>query len=529
MAITIFTEPDDIVAAYRPVRWEVQSDRVGIENYIINAVTSGTGAFARYENNLAQAHNFLVGDIVTGSTFTVGAYNVRQVVTVIVDAFKFETNIAFVSSDVGTFNMQLNNANFQIKSELFAINDETIKSIVGVTNPGGGNIDVEITNHGYVFTDLIEITNTTSYNGFFEILGAIGLDKFRVQATFVATETGNAQKLTLIGSKTQQLITVGSDDIFRFDESNFLQNITSFSLSPIGSSDIITPNNQSLKDYIIRFTEQFDDENGLIKDEDTLLSSIGTKKATNITLQHEEVQDLTVFTQDNTSKRFLTNIPANQLVSRSEHIQLSFLTSESQIRVERIQFDAAGASFTTILDTETIVNNRGIALIDASNLASDTVRFQIRLTDFAFAVKSETIQFLVDERCYDSPVRLWFLNRLGGMDAFTLTGHQKDEVRIKSSSYQRLIQQGFVKQDRGETTLGVNTDELFEVWTDFISREQGVWLAELFTSPVIFKQKGTDFIPIVAVSTRMNPFDGDTLVQVKFTYKLSNEVIIQSN
>ena len=280
MAITLTTEPADIVASYRPVEWEVTSDRFGGGVHPVSSASSGGGGVARY-TNATITHNFVVGDVITGTTFATAQYNVRQEITAIIDTKTYETNVAFVSTDTGT--MTRTNDRFQIKADIFATDTEPLKTIEQIS-ASAGQIRIDITDHGYSVGDFIEIVGTTSYDGFHKIASVVSTISFKVALAFVADEAGTVQKLSTIGTTSRQSVLVAGVDTFRFDISTYIQSLVTFDLPVATGNDISTPNPGSIKVYIIKFIEQFNDKDGLLQDKDTLESSLGDKFTTNITL-----------------------------------------------------------------------------------------------------------------------------------------------------------------------------------------------------------------------------------------------------
>lgn len=527
MAITLTTSPANIVSPYRQVLWEVTSDRFGGGVHPVSNVSSGTGAFARYTNTGFITHNFTVGDIITGSTFSDDEYNVRQVVTVIIDTETYETDVQFVSDNAGT--MTRTNDGFQVKGEVYGNDIEPLKTILQIS-ASSGKIRIDITDHGYEVGDFVEVSGTTSYDDYYQVFSVPNPGSFVVAIAFVADEAGFVQKLTLIGSKIQQAIVVGGVDTFRFDFANLLQSIVQFDLIPIGGSAITTPNRGSLKPYVIQFIEQYDDVDGFIQDQDELIGTLGAKEIVNITLQHTEVQSLTKYTQDNISKEFLTTMPVDrELVGRGEHVTLAFLTNEVSLKTELREFDEAGGLTITIGSVTPIVENRGIIMIDVSTMLTTTVRFTMRLLTPANLVVSSTIQWFIDERCYPDPKRIWWLNRAGDFDQYTFTGNKNESSVNESTSYGRLIQQGFSVQDRGTTTLGVKSEDRTTVFSDFITEEQWDWLRHLYSSIEIYEQVGTELRPITLTTRSQRGPRGDELIKVRLSYVPANEPIIQRN
>lgn len=523
MAVTIFATPATEVSGYRPILWDVQSDRLPVALQLVGSVVSGTGGFARYAG--AIDHGFIVGDIVTGTIFTVGQYNVRQEVTVIVDSKTFETTIAFVSGSTGF--MTRTNDGFQVKGEVFAILNESVKSIDAVVDSSGKAL-FGVVAHGYSVGDFVEISGTTSYNGLEEVTIVPSANTFETAKNFVANETGSVQKLTQLGSKRVSAIQIGSDDLFRFNFQNSLRAAVSGDLAPTGANAIISPNENSIKDYITRFTEEYNDVSGLLQSHDKTLGSV--RKVTNITLQHEEAQNLSVFLQDNDSKRFLTNLPDLYKVLRTGHLQLGFLTNLGNAKFRIRQFDDTGAEISNVISgSETIEGRRGTIRIAVSSMMATAVKFSVRLLSASDLDRSVERTFVIDDTCFTNEVEIYFLNLLGAYDSFVFTGDRREAPRSKKTQFEKILSKGFSTQDRGITTLGVATGKRFEIFGRFIDEETALWLEELESSPDVLQLKGSNYIPLVNVSFAGRTVNEPSISMPKIRYQEANAPIIQDN
>ena len=151
------------------------------------------------------------------------------------------------------------------------------------------------------------------------------------------------------------------------------------------------------------------------------------------------------------------------------------------------------------------------------------------LLNVSNTIKSEVVQWFIDDRCHPDPKRIWFLNRAGEFDQFTYRGHKSESGANESTQYERLVEQGFAVQDRGSTTLGVTSKDATTVFSDFITEEQWVWLRELYSSPEIYEQVGTEFRPITLTNRNVRGPRGDNLIQLQLSYVPSNDNIIQRN
>jgi len=115
MATTVVTEPDAYSGARKPLRFVCTNDiyDVSTNSEAVSAVANNGSGKCRYS---IATHNFKVGDVLTGSTFTPATtYNVRQTVTA-TNAVYVDTDVDFDVNDTGTLTRI--NDNFQMKGVL---------------------------------------------------------------------------------------------------------------------------------------------------------------------------------------------------------------------------------------------------------------------------------------------------------------------------------------------------------------------------------------------------------------------------
>ena len=521
MAVTIFSTPASEVSGYRPIIWDIQSDRFGEQIATVTAIADDGGGFAKYTTS--PAHSILVGDVVTPNMFAT-VYNVRQTVTA-VTATTITTDFVFSVTSTGP--LTRTNTGFQIRGDVFAFLGEPVKSIDLVAD-GSPDAIFNVVEHRYVVGDFVQITGTASYNAFVAVTEVTGPDAFKTGQAFAGSETGSVQQLTLVGQKLVSAIRVGSDDLFRFNFQNFLRSIVTSDLAATGGNAILTPNDNSIKDYKTRFTEQYDDAAGLLQSKDQILGD--TKKVTNITLQHEETQDLARFLVDTSAKLFLTNVPNLHKVLRTGHLQLGFLTNLATIKFKIVQFDDVGAIVGTAISAgDTIVGKRGTLRIDVSSMVATAVRFTVQLLTSGAAANSEVKTFLIDDICHENEIEIYFLNLLGAFDSFVFTGHRREAPRSRKTEFDKLLPKTFATQDRGRTTLGVKTGKRFEIFGPFITDEESLWLEELESSPDVLQLKGSDYVPLIAMRFRGRTIDEPSIAMPRIQYELANAPIIQDN
>ena len=528
MAITVTLLPAAKQVAYRPVIIEATSDRDGAFVYTVTVTSSGTGGKARY----AMATQPVVGDIVTGSGFTGASvvYNVRQTVMVVVTGGSgyIETDLAFVTGATGSGTMTRTNDAFQLKGET-RIYDEPLFTIASIIYDTASTIRITLTAiHGYSAGMVVLVSGTTDYNGIFTILSIPSTYAFIITEVYTSNQAGQVRRYKIVGSKRQSAILINSVATFRFSIDNFLRTSLAPDLISNIGANIYTPTLNAIKWYSLHLTEEFDDKDGLLKTGDENFST--EKQAIRAALQHLETQNLNAFLTPATTRRFLTNAPKTQVIRVGEEVQLSFITDNTPLRIAYEQFNLAGVSLgVAYLNQVTIIDGRGIAPVNSNVFNSAHSKVVIWLDNTAPLQVSEKRTFVMDSKCYPKSIRVLFENTLGGFDAYTFTGAYKEITSNKKTNFKKDLGITFAISDRGDTTLGIDADSIFEIYSDLLTNETGVWLSELLNSPNVFIQSGADYIPIIILNTSETIYDITIPIQIKLQYKYANNLITISN
>lgn len=354
-------------------------------------------------------------------------------------------------------------------------------------------------------------------------------DNFQIRAE-IRTEPGPVK----IGDKIATVIDVGGNDRFRFNPANMLTSVISHDLEPVGGTNLITPNDNSILIYSIKYFEEFNDADGLLQQRGNITESI--KFGLNATRQYLDAdQTLDEYVIDTVAEhKFLTNAPLTQKIALTEEAQLSFLfdvAGAARIRAER--YDGSGSLHDTITlanvtpDTFRMIAPINDTLFDVATLP-DISKIIVWIIDASANQMTEKRTFVIDRQCPAHPVRFQFLNLLGGFDPYTFTGHRKETVRTQQIPFSKSLGLSFSIGDRGLSTLAVKSKFIREVRSDFLNEEDRIWLTELFTSTEIFIQEGTDLIPVVRSTVQMKFIDDGGLTQLRIRYEMPKR-IIQTN
>lgn len=523
MAITINTAPVLLNAAYHPIIFEVSSDRYASDVYSITSVSSGTGAFARYA---VASHTYKVGDIVTGSAFTStsAAYNVRQTVTVISGSY-FETDLAFVTGGTGAGTMTRTNDNFQMKCETLAF-DLDKKTITNCGNNGGFAQFTTSATHFFSVGSVVYIQDTASgnYDGIATVTAVTSNTFITDQAYIATTSVGGVRDSRVVGSKFQSVVTISGTPQFRMNCAGHLESIMSLDLFDSEPTNIQTPLPNSLKLFAIRFTESYDDVDGLYTESDLKYSSVAT--ATRAVLQRVDGVNINSAYVINppTSFKFLTEAPNNKLIRVGEEEQLHFLYSgTTQLRAGITKYNLAGVAQAEVYTTLTTISDyKGVLPINSNHFDNTVSKFDIWLVDSVPNAYSELRTFIVDKRNYQNPVRIYFESNLG-LDAFTFNGAYKENLTTNKTTYQKSLPLTYSLKDRSLTDIYVSAEKTHEAYSDFLPKATAQWLERLLGSSNLYiKQIGdTYFTPISLLPGSSVIYDSRGLVQIKIDYAKS--------
>ena len=526
MSVTIETTPPLKAPAYSytPIFWDVSSDRDTADSGAVLSVVLN-GIKASYEVP-SLAGIIKVGDIVNLSGFAVETtYNGLQEVNIALGDF-FTTNKDFTATDTGTLTRA--NNGFQIRGDIHVF-DAPVVSIASVANLGGGIIRVTTSAaHGYTVGQLVRHRETDDYNGVFEITNIDATTTYDVAATFVATNTGDSILGEIRGVKRQSTVLPAVPTDYRIAVQGILRTRITSDLLALGGSNIVTPNDNSLRFHAMRFTEEFDDLDGLVKEGDNIITV--ARSFINATRQQDEDQTLSDFELVAPGDRFLTNAPSPQKLAVGEEYQLSFLYDQTaDIRVRYETFDNDGNTLgETTLAVVGSIDGRGIFPV---NLITTSIsRVDVWLFDSAGGMDvSERFRFDREDKCFNTPQRIVWLGRLGGYDAFTFGGRKKIDLKVKKQTFKKNLNVGFATQDAGRTTLSVVPTEAEESFSEFLDKPYLSWLGELYTSPNVFIEIDGNFFAIQVLNNSETIQDEGRVRQARVIWARANDKIVQGN
>lgn len=239
---------------------------------------------------------------------------------------------------------------------------------------------------------------------------------------------------------------------------------------------------------------------------------------------------------DNSGGIFLTNAPDNLKIQTTERNYLYGITDTSgDIYFLNITtFDSSGAqidSYQLANPYQAVSSNNdkffrvGIGPDNLNNISSgdyyysefgnfpvigsNVYRYNIQMSKYNSTITSETKTYYIHDVCTKTEaIRLFFLNKLGGYDAFTFKHKAKINADIKRSSFKKP--QGtwsgsdfaYAVTDRADTQYDTNIKDTITLVSDYVTEEEGAWLEELFTSPDVLAQiSSKTVVPINITAT----------------------------
>ncbi len=318
---------------------------------------------------------------------------------------------------------------------------------------------------------------------------------------------------------------------FRFDAAKYVEQLTAPVLDPasvtvssvFGASDgapYQAINASCFKDVSIQVAYQYRDSDGLLQTQAATETSAEARVFIGGRNIREVDTSLDSFILANGSplERFLTNSPAKLSIGRSNSAFLNFISQDfgvNQLAARVRTYNAAGAIIgtgifnisnnatieqitigagTKELQTQTYATSSGV--LDFTNKSVVRYDIQIGLTP-AFVPLSELKEYIITE-CKEV-VRIHFLNRLGGADAYsfkdfdtTYTGTEKASVRKKINW--GLTQPQYAPNDRGSFNLGGEEKQTITARAD-ITKTEALHLKELISSNEIYIEQDSFLLP----------------------------------
>jgi hypothetical protein len=218
------------------------------------------------------------------------------------------------------------------------------------------------------------------------------------------------------------------------------------------------------------------------------------------------------------NKKFLTDAPNVQYINSNQSAFLYFLATQSDIVQLVIKsYDVNGSITNGTVNISGLSGTYGYVACgtydiensdpsawtggNPATILNNAVYYTVNLKGSTF--ESEIFTFYVDSKCSKyTPVRLHWLNRLGGFDSFNFIYKSEVDTDVKRSSYLQEHHNftgsswEYNKASRGNTVYNVEMTSTTRVNTDFLTDSESEWMEDLFTSPVVYQELNNELIAV---------------------------------
>ena len=250
----------------------------------------------------------------------------------------------------------------------------------------------------------------------------------------------------------------------------------------------------------------------------------------------------------NNLRRPLSQAPLTQYIDSNQSAFLYFLSSDNNASVVKVDsYDSNGAVLQSGSFSFSITNQYGYVAVGTYDLINSDASIWSGSTPstiidgaayYDATIRSggglqATVRYYIDAKCSKyEPIRLHWLNKLGGFDSFNFNLKSEEQTSIKRSTYLQDEHSftgtawKYEKTSRGTTDYNITTQDKLTVNTDYLTEEESVWMQDFATSPVVYQEIKSELIALsgkpkrIAKQTSLN----DKLMQYTFEleYSLNN-------
>lgn len=363
-----------------------------------------------------------------------------------------------------------------------------------------------------------------------------------------------------------------------FSPARVLESNVSYDLTQ--SVTGITSSTNDIIQYWLNFGEEYGDPSaGTGTTISVLTSTSGYCWNAVLTYQQYPSYSSTTYLLSGVTGQFLTNAPSTQLIKNNERASITFL---NQFPLSFNPFDTNASNFVKYIQVTTYqitggtsvfnvidvpnsgatlnqstanliqhfgsgiwnLNNVPTSIVEASSSTSTGPIINV-ITDKQYTIQavygtgntktacSQLKTFSIDTSCPVrgfSPVRLMFLNRLGGFDYFTFTLLSRTNINLERQQYKKPLAWNYVVGDRQNTIINTNVTKLISVTSDWVSQLTSNWLEELFESKEVYELQtdGTPWPVILdGTSFEIKKTVNDRLINYEFSYTYSFDINTQ--
>ena len=220
-----------------------------------------------------------------------------------------------------------------------------------------------------------------------------------------------------------------------------------------------------------------------------------------------ETAGMSTFSVGTSSKRFLTYAPRVLNLADSDSFRLHMLTGTSglvnhNLIVKQVNTDGSlttlASQFLSLGTDRYAAFAIGVGPADLAGVITVPSRYRVWLTDSEDNVASETFEFVVDTTCKEVRRPLGWLSKLGGVDLFTFTGREIENVNAQRLTLRKPMGTG-TGYDWSERVYNSAPVTAYTLSSAPIGKEARAWVSrELSQSAItVLKLSDTQATPII--------------------------------
>lgn len=344
---------------------------------------------------------------------------------------------------------------------------------------------------------------------------------------------------------------IGFTDTFTFDVQALVQdslksyrstNEVGSGLPAIDSATLFEPA-ESFGELTATFTELIS-SGGLLID-GAGLSPVVNPMVINYYLTHLEDQTESNYNLSSSAKKFLTDAPTTKWTPNNGHETITAVLqggAYSTVRLQVVTTDTVGATATYLMNAINLQSNGmadipiGVNNLNAYTLVSGSqpvidstiVSYVINILGDGSPI-SESRTFKIDRKCTDNDVRFVWEGRKG-LEYYTFKGEFERRIQVEKETYTRQLSSDFSIDERGITTIGTKSVEVFRVFSGIINDATRIFLETLYEDSLTWIISGTDYVPVNIITTEVTTVNEEkALFQVEIEYSYSNQNIGKKN
>jgi len=262
-----------------------------------------------------------------------------------------------------------------------------------------------------------------------------------------------------------------------------------------------------------------------------------------------DYQDFAIANSFSSTKRALTNMPNNFIVTPTQDLWLNFLYDTNSGLQQTIRFrNDSGDEFSKAIYTNPFLDPiRQVAVGPNNNFTLDTGTtvvvsgtFPLIKPDTEYyevysrrstGESGKTYRINLDKRCKIEDYEIVFMDRLGSMVSYAFQLRAAERGTIVRTDYKQQLGSvignawTYNTYDRGTTNINTQVDKTLTLNTDWMNDDMSVYFEELLTSPKTFLKVDGIYVACNVVDSAFETIrqKNKNLIRKTITVKYSNQ------